>query len=228
MFSRVYAISDQALTFECSGIISEEAHQQVMSLQHLLEATPFEGFIESVPAYGSLTVYFNPPATVMAVEELLTTHLASLATDVLTETAEITVPNHIIPVCYDSEFAPDLQEVSKQTGLSESDIIAMHTGMLFRVYMIGFVPGFAYMGILPEALQTSRRQVPRQQVQAGSVALAGLQTGIYPADIPGGWNIIGKTHLRLFDKHKDPCCLLRAGDLVQFRSISKNEFESYA
>ena len=227
-FQQTYAISDRALTIVCSEIISEQAHQQVMQLRNLLEAAPFEGFIESVPAYGSLTVYFNPPATLASVETLMKASLDSVTYVNASDPSEILVPTHIIPVCYDDEYAPDWQEVSEQTGLTSNEIIAMHTAMVFRVYMIGFVPGFAYMGILPEALQTSRRKVPRLKVPSGSVAIAGRQTGIYPADIPGGWNLIGRTPVKLFDKHKEPCSFLCSGDIVQFRAISKNAFETFA
>jgi inhibitor of KinA len=132
---------------------------------------------------------------------------------------------HLIPVCYAPEYGSDLQEVSEFTRLSIEEIVQLHTSLTFKVYMIGFVPGFAYMGILPPELEMPRRKSPRLEVPAGSVAIAGRQTGIYPAVIPGGWHIIGRTPWRLFDKNAQPCSRLSAGDLVQFEAITTEAFE---
>ncbi len=225
---RIYAIHDRALTIEFSTSISEEINLLVLQLHASLEKNPFDGFIESVPAYSSLTVYFKEDISIAKVEstllEFYTQCIASSSTNIVNS---IQSTKHIIPVCYDIEFGLDLEEVATSCKLSIQEVIAIHTTIAFRVYMIGFVPGFAYMGTIPVALETKRKNNPRLAVPEGSVAIAGLQTGIYPATIPGGWNILGKTPVKMFDKTKEPCSFLQAGDTVQFKSITKKEFEEY-
>jgi len=218
---RIYPISEQALTIAFSEQISEAANRQVLQLHHRLQLAPFPGFIESVPAYGSLTVYFSEAINSREVKAILN-ELCEADGDL--QAGEMR--QHLIPVCYAPEYGSDLQEVSEFTRLSTEEIVQLHTSLTFRVYMIGFVPGFAYMGILPPELEMPRRKTPRLEVPAGSVAIAGLQTGIYPARIPGGWNIIGRTPWKLFDKNADPCSRLSAGDLVRFESITPEAFEA--
>lgn len=218
---RIYSISEQALTIAFSDHISEAANRQVLQLHHRLQSAPFPGFIESVPAYGSLTVYFSEAINSREVKAILN-ELCEADGDL--QAGEMR--QHLIPVCYAPEYGSDLQEVSEFTRLSTEEIVQLHTSLTFRVYMIGFVPGFAYMGILPPELEMPRRKTPRLEVPAGSVAIAGLQTGIYPARIPGGWNIIGRTPWKLFDKNTNPCSRLSAGDLVRFESITTEAFEA--
>ena len=225
---RIYAIHDRALTIELSTTISEEINLVVMQLHASLETHPFDGFIESVPAYSSLTVYFNEDVSIAKVETtLLEVYTQCIASSSTNSANAIQSAKHIIPVCYDIEFGLDLEEVATTCKLSIQEIITMHSSIEFRVYMIGFVPGFAYMGTLPITLETNRKNNPRLAVPEGSVAIAGLQTGIYPATIPGGWNILGRTPLKMFDKSKEPCSFLQAGDIVQFKPITKKEFEEY-
>lgn len=218
---RIYPISEQALTIAFSEQISEAANRQVLQLHHRLQSSPFPGFIESVPAYGSLTVYFSEAINSREVKAILN-ELCEADGDL--KAGEMR--EHLIPVCYAPEYGSDLQEVSEFTRLSTEEIVQLHTSLIFRVYMIGFVPGFAYMGILPPELEMPRRKTPRLEVPVGSVAIAGLQTGIYPARIPGGWNIIGRTPWKLFDKNTNPCSRLSAGDLVRFESITPEAFEA--
>ena len=225
---RIYAIHDRALTIELSTTISEEINLVVMQLHASLETHPFDGFIESVPAYSSLTVYFNEDVSSAKVETtLLEVYTQCIASSSTNSNNAIQSAKHIIPVCYDAEFGLDLEEVATTCKLSIQEIITIHSSIEFRVYMIGFVPGFAYMGTLPITLETKRKNNPRLAVPEGSVAIAGLQTGIYPATIPGGWNILGRTPLKMFDKSKEPCSFLQAGDIVQFKPITKKEFEEY-
>jgi inhibitor of KinA len=226
---RIYAIHDRALTIELSNSISEEINLLVMQLHASLETNPFDGFIESVPAYSSLTVYFKEDVSIAKVEAtLLDRYTQCIGSSSSTNKSNsIQSVKHIIPVCYDTELGLDLEAVATTCKLSIQEIIAIHTSIEFRVYMIGFVPGFAYMGTIPVSLETKRKNNPRLAVPEGSVAIAGLQTGIYPATIPGGWNILGRTPLKMFDKTKAPCSFLQAGDIVQFKSITKKEFEEY-
>jgi inhibitor of KinA len=224
---RIYEIHDQALTIEFSTIISEESHLKVMQWHALLNQHPFKGFIESVPAYSSLTIYFQQQIPSQEVKSYVI-QLLEKNTDLFSSsTVNTSSTKHIIPVCYDPSYGLDIVAIAEEKNLSIDEIIAMHTSQTFRVYMIGFVPGFAYMGTLPATLETKRKNVPRLEVPKGSVGIASLQTGIYPSTIPGGWNILGRTPINLFDKTKEPCSFLQAGDLVQFQSITKEAFEQY-
>jgi inhibitor of KinA len=131
-----------------------------------------------------------------------------------------------IPVCYDREFAPDLDDVAKHAEISAQEVVALHSKSKYRVACIGFVPGFTFLAGLPRNLGTPRRDVPRKEIPPGSVGIGGAQTGIYPLRSPGGWNLIGRTPLKLFDPSKNPPTLLHPGDRVRFRAISTEEFES--
>ena len=132
-----------------------------------------------------------------------------------------------VPVCYDSEFALDLEDVARVAGLPAVEIVRRHAGAAYRVNCVGFTPGFPFMSGLPSELATPRRATPRKEVPAGSVGIGGAQTGIYPRNSPGGWNVIGRTPLRLFDVQRDPPALFRAGDRVRFRQISREEFDAF-
>jgi len=224
---RIYEIHDQALTIEFSTIISEESHLKVMQWHALLNQHPFKGFIESVPAYSSLTIYYDEEISSQEVKLFVSDLLENNSSSFGSTGTAISSNKHIIPVCYDPSYGLDIVAVAEEKHLSIDEIIALHTIQTFRVYMIGFVPGFAYIGTLPSILETKRKNIPRLEVPKGSVGIAGLQTGIYPSTIPGGWNILGRTPINLFDKTKEPCSFLQAGDLVQFQSITKEAFEKY-
>ncbi|HEV2966356.1 MAG TPA: 5-oxoprolinase subunit PxpB, partial [Chthoniobacterales bacterium] len=133
-----------------------------------------------------------------------------------------------IPVCYASEFAFDLDDVARRTDLEPNEVIALHSSTEYRVHCVGFTPGFPFLGGLPPKLAAPRRETPRTEIPAGSVGIGGKQTGIYPVKSPGGWNIIGRTPLRLFDPQRNPPVLVRAGDGVRFRPISREEFDQLA
>ena len=197
---------------------------QVIALQHAIESSPFIGFIECVPAYGSLTVYFNEQVSAANVRSWLSDLSAQISnTSLATEGKQIS-----IPVCYDPSLGTDLPWVSSHLNLSLEEIISLHTSVVYRVYMIGFIPGFPYMGTLPEQLEVPRKQTPSLKIPMGSVAIAGKQTGIYPAEVPGGWQVIGRTPLKMFDPTKSPCSFLNAGDIVQFKPITLETFNQYS
>jgi len=226
LITRIYNIHDQAITIEFAQEISEATNRRVIALQHAIESNPFKGFIECVPAYGSLTVYYNENVSSTAVRVLL----SELITQVVdTIDASFTPGRKIsIPVCYDPSLGVDLPWVSSHLNLSVDEIISLHTSVAYRVYMIGFIPGFPYMGTLPEQLEVPRKQTPSLKIPMGSVAIAGKQTGIYPAEVPGGWQVIGRTPLKMFDPSKSPCSFLNAGDLVSFQPITLEAFNQYA
>jgi inhibitor of KinA len=177
------------------------------------------GIIETVPAYHTLTVFYDP--CVYWFDEL-----KSLLADIdFSDSAmEQEARAVVIPVCYDLSLAPDLPLLAEHCGISIDDVIALHTSASYRVFFLGFKPGFAYLGGLDARLHMPRKASPRALVPAGAVAIGGEQTGVYPQASPGGWQIIGRTPSRLFDVSKEPPCLLQAGDQVNFRAISLQEF----
>lgn len=228
MLHRIYAIHDQAITIEFSQEISEDANMRVIEMKHAIESNPFKGFIECVPAYASLTVYFNDQISALDVRAQLMDFYASQSENVKSGTTNNNKQKIIIPVCYERTLGVDLPWVSNHLNLSHEEIISLHSSIAYRVFMIGFIPGFPYMGRLPQQLELPRKQTPSMKIPMGSVAIAGKQTGIYPAEVPGGWHVIGRTPLKMFDKTKEPCCFLKAGDFVQFKPISLEEFNQYS
>ena len=221
---RIYNIHDQAITIEFSQEISEATNLLVIAMQHAIESNPIKGFVEAVPAYGSLTVYFNDQVSAATVRAWLSNLSAQVSnTSLATEGKQIS-----IPVCYDPTLGVDLPWVAEHLNLSMEAIIDLHTSIAYRVYMIGFIPGFPYMGTLPSALEIPRKQTPSMKIPAGSVAIAGKQTGIYPAEVPGGWQVIGRTPLMMFDPSTTPCSFLNAGDIVQFKPITLEAFNQYS
>jgi inhibitor of KinA len=223
---RIYNIHDRAITIEFAQEINEATNMQVIALQHAIESNPFKGFIECVPAYGSLTVYFSENVSANAVRVLL----SELGAQVSETINPSSTPGRkiSIPVCYDPSLGIDLPWVSSHLNLSVDEIISLHTSVAYRIYMIGFIPGFPYMGTLPKQLEVPRKQTPSLKIPMGSVAIAGKQTGIYPAEVPGGWQVIGRTPLKMFDPSTSPCSFLNAGDLVQFNPITLNAFNQYS
>jgi inhibitor of KinA len=229
--TRIYPLNEQALTIEFGSEINPLVNNQVMALHHALKEESFNGFIESVPAYTTLTVYYDLwlvsktsgpgfQSTSQFVSSILTEKIRMLALSPLAE-----LPVLEVPVCYDLSMAPDLPWVAEYCRLSIPEVISLHTNEIYRVYIIGFIPGFPYMGMLPHALEVPRKLRPALSVPAGSVALAGRQTGIYPFSIPGGWQVIGRTTLRLFDVNRDPCCALEVGQQIKFVPVSLEEFK---
>lgn len=224
----IYPLGDSAAVLQLGETIHISEHQQLLALQHWLVLKSYPFIIDIITAYHTLTVFYDA----LAAKLFLGTHkvyeaIATLLSEafeqqpMFNDTASVVKR---IPVCYEMPFAIDMEEVAALKGLTPQDIIALHTAVTFRVYLLGFLPGFPYLGILPDALQTPRKQRPRLKVPAGSVAIAGQQTGIYPFESPGGWNIIGQTPITLFDTKKDTPCWLMPGDQVQFYAIGSNEY----
>lgn len=215
----IQPFGDRALLVSFEKKIDPEINQKVISLYHTLKASELFTFL--TPAYCSLTVGINRSEfSISDAIELIKKLANQPPTNQMAYVRDFT-----IPVCYEGEFAPDMDEVSKITGLSADEIIKLHTEEQYRVYMLGFVAGFAYLGSLPEKLTCPRKQTPRKLVPNGSVGLAGLQTGIYPVDAPGGWQIIGRTPVQMFDTSREDPNLLFAGDKVKFRAVSEDEFK---
>ena len=226
LIPRIYNIHDQAITIEFAAEISEATNMQVIALQHAIESNPFKGFIEAVPAYSSLTVYFSEQVSAATIRSWLSDLSAQISNTIH---ASSTLGKQIsIPVCYDPSLGTDLDWVAAHLNLSLEEIISLHTSVAYRVYMIGFIPGFPYMGTLPEQLEVPRKQTPSLKIPMGSVAIAGKQTGIYPAEVPGGWQVIGRTPLKMFEPFASPCSFLNTGDRVQFNPITLDAFNQYS
>jgi inhibitor of KinA len=208
----------------------------VLRVFQSLQRAAIPGVIELAPAYTSVAVFFDPITvlkTNCAANELfdeLAKKIRSATIPASRRYGRRTAPRAPrlieIPVCYDPEFGLDLDRVAEHTNLSERQIVDLHSTNQYRVACIGFVPGFTFLSGLPKNLTTPRRDTPRKEIPPGSVGIGGAQTGIYPSRSPGGWNLIGRTPLKLFDPTKDPPTLLCPGDRVRFSAITREEFES--
>ncbi|MEZ5044536.1 MAG: 5-oxoprolinase subunit PxpB [Saprospiraceae bacterium] len=211
---------DRALLVNFEQKIDPVINEAVIALGRSIEKEVVEGLDYLIPAYCSLTVGFDPrKINFLALSEVIQRiHKQPFTKDDSSPTLL-----HI-PVCYEEGFGLDFDDLTQQTGLSKSAIIKLHTSIEFRVYMLGFLPGFVYMGRLPDALFCQRKTNPRLRVQARSVGLAGYQTGIYPSEAPGGWQIIGRTPIKTFDPNRAEPFLFKAGDLVRFQQISVETF----
>ena len=211
----------------------DETLDEVLRVFQLLQHAAIPGVIELAPAYTSIAVFFDPIAVLKtngALDELATRiRNAIIPASRLHRRRRAARGPRVteIPVCYDPEFGCDLDRVAEHTKLSEREIIDLHSTLEYRVACIGFVPGFTFLAGLPKNLATPRRDVPRKEIPAGSVGIGGAQTGIYPLRSPGGWNLIGRTPLKLFDPTKDPPTLLCPGDRVRFRAITREEFAAF-
>lgn len=217
---RFLPAGDAALVVEFGNEIDEEINRRVRSLAYALEEKGAPGLAEVVPTYRSLLIHYDPL-------RLSCGELIDLVRSVLEKSQEYPLPDPRtveIPTLYGGEFGPDLPFVAEHNGLSVEEVIRIHSSTTYLVYMLGFSPGYTYLGGLPEEIATPRLATPRTLVPAGSVALAGRQTGVYPIATPGGWRLIGRTPLALFDPERDPPALLRAGDRVRFVPISEEEY----
>jgi inhibitor of KinA len=223
-------LGDTAILVDFGNRIDKTIHLQVMALYDYLQLHPLKGTTDLIPAYTSLAICYDPAAYLaelnegMPVAALLAGQLtAILAT---ARKAHVAAPRLVeIPVCYEGSYAPDISVVAAAIGKTQSEIITLHTSTVYHVYMLGFLPGFAYMGEVNALIAQPRKPRP-VPIAAGSVGIAGRQTGIYPLASPGGWQIIGRTPLSLFQKETGHT-LLQPGDQVQFYPINSHEFKHY-
>jgi inhibitor of KinA len=200
--------------------IGQGAHQEVLRLLSLLDAEPLAGVVDLSPAYASILVRFDPRLTD---HDLIAGHVLRL----LRRIGSVAPPAARvveIPVCYGGEFGPDLEDVAQFAALSREETIALHAGRTYDVFFLGFSPGFAYLGVVPDAIACPRLARPRRQVPAGSVGIAGGQTGVYPHPTPGGWRIVGRTPLLMFDAGSTPMSRLQIGDQVRFVPIEPGRY----
>jgi inhibitor of KinA len=218
---RFLAAGDRALVVEFGDRIDRALSAEVLRLHASLRPSGLAGVVETVPTFRSLMVHYDPLVTTRAdlehaIASLLDREPGSRSTATLWR----------VPVCYDGEFAPDLAEVARLTGLSPGEVVALHSGTRYHVYMLGFLPGFTYMGDLPARLALPRRADPRVRVPPGSIGIATTLTAIYPYESPGGWHLIGATPIRLFDPEGTPPALFAPGDAVQCEPVDPAAFAS--
>ena len=221
---RFCAASDQSILLYLGEEIALATHQRVLKLLRLLQKEPPAWLRNIQPAYCSLMVTFDAARIDHPAVEAALRRFEQRA-ESLPAPKSRTVE---IPACYDPEFAPDLLDVARAHNLKPKDVVRFHTSRTYHAYFLGFAPGFAYLGDLPEEIATPRLEVPRKQVPVGSVAIAGKQTAVYPFATPGGWRLIGRTPLALFRTNRKPMELISIGDQVRFQAISSKEFSELA
>jgi inhibitor of KinA len=227
----IYPVGERALSIQWGEGIDERTNDTILGFFHWLREKKIPGVTDLIPAYQTLTLVYDPVLTrrltgAPSAYEWLYGELRFLLED--TRDMPRTSPRHIdLPVCYDPVLGPDQEALCRQKGISSDTLIALHSRPEYKVYMIGFLPGFAYMGMVDERIATPRKREPAPHIPAGSVGIAALQTGIYPVSSPGGWHIIGRTPLPLLDPLSDDPVFFRAGDRVRFVPITLEAFYGY-
>ncbi|MBB6218586.1 KipI family sensor histidine kinase inhibitor [Anaerosolibacter carboniphilus] len=211
---------DKALVLEFGNMISEEINSKVRGMMIAIKQRDMQGIIEMIPTYRSLMVQYNPSQ--INYQDLVE-KLRYIEREL--NTVEIPAPKVIeIPIVYGGTYGPDIENVARHNGLSIEEVIDIHTAREYLIYMLGFTPGFPYLGGMDERIATPRLKEPRTKISGGSVGIAGNQTGIYPIDSPGGWQLIGKTPLKLYEAKRERPILLDPGDYIKFVSITEKEY----
>jgi inhibitor of KinA len=225
---QIYSCGDHALTIVMGDEIAADINELVLGLADYLQQLQIEGVRDVIPAFQTITVVYDlallkkkypKESVVERIKNILINSAQSFTTNDRKKGRRVE-----IPVCYDLSLAPDLEALAGMHGIDIAEVIRLHTATIYRVYMIGFLPGFAYMGTVNPIINTPRKEKPRTRVPKGSVGIAGSQTGIYPFDSPGGWQLIGQTPLPLFDATQSAPCLFKPGDEVIFSAISLAAF----
>lgn len=230
-------LGDAAVVVQLGTTIDEQTHRRVTAFADALEREPILGLIEIVPAFTTVTVFYDPFQVLLSQMgrvdlkerspyEIVCSQLREIANE-LQESVSQKPTTVEIPVCYGGEFGPDLSFVAKHNGLSEEEVIQIHSRGEYLVYMIGFAPGFPYLGGMSAKIAAPRRTSPRLKIPLGTVGIAGMQTGVYPIETPGGWQLIGRTPTKLFRPDANPPSLLQAGNLVRFTPISRADFDAW-
>lgn len=223
---KIFSLGENAVTIELANEISEQLNDRVLSIESYFRANAFPGMIEIVSAYSSLTIFFDVYQVKRSFpgSESAFGVVRELASNAVQNTSDKEYDDFRtieIPVCFNDEYGLDLRTIAESRGLAPEGVIEIFSGRTYRVYMLGFLPGFAYMGEVDERIATPRKSKPRVRVPKGSVGIAGTQTGIYPFDLPGGWQIIGRSSIDLFTPENDTPSYFRVGDRVKFLKVEK-------
>ena len=221
-YPRILPTGDRALTVELGNEIDEHINARLMGLIQTLSDERIKGIEEYVPSFRAVLIHYNP--AVISYEKMVGLVNRALSVPFHEMTHHRRCVN--VPVCYDRQYGPDIDDVAKHAGISVEEVIKIHTSKPYLVYMLGFQPGFPYLGGLDERIHTPRLETPRVKLEAGSVGIGGAQTGIYPMESPGGWRIIGVTPVRCYNPDKDRPIPYKAGDHIRFVPVSKEEFAS--
>ena len=218
---RLLASGDTALVVEFGETVDRQINAQVLALAERVEAANIAGIVETVPTFRSLMIHYDP--TVLSGRDLRA-HVERLLDGL--EAIELSGDDWVLPTCYEGgDLAPDLEDVARATGLDPAEVVALHSDTTYRVYCLGFLPGYPYMGDTPARLLLPRRETPRVRVPMGSVCIAVGLTGVYSLDSPGGWHLIARTPVRLFDLRRPRPVLLKPGDRVRFAPVSREVFD---
>ena len=218
--ARFLPAGDKALVVELGDSITPEINRKVRDLLAAIENQGIPGLVDLVPSYRSLLVYYDPLClSLPELEELLSALEQNL------DQADLKAPRVVeIPTLYGGEYGPDIGQVAKHNGLALEEVIRIHSGAEYLVYMMGFTPGFPYMGGMSERIATPRLQTPRTAIPAGSVGIAEQQTGVYPIESPGGWQLIGRTPVQLFVPQREPPVVVTVGDYIRFAPITEEAY----
>lgn len=217
---KIYTAGDSSLLIEFGKEISVEINAKITAFVHLLKVQHIEGVTDMIPAFTSLLINYDPRVVTYAALKKRLEKLLKL--DVNEETSSSKIFE--IPVCYGGEYGPDLDHIAKHAGLTAEEVIRIHSSKDYLIYMLGFLPGFSYLGGLDERIHTPRLANPRIKIPAGSVGIGGSQTGIYPLDSPGGWQLLGMTPVKTYDPQRKVPILFEAGDYIRFIPVSEEEY----
>ncbi len=217
---RILTAGDSALLIEFGKEINPETNRKITALVQLMREQHIEGIVDVIPAFCSLLINYDP--RVLSYEELKERMEHLLKMETKTEATRKRIFE--IPVCYGGEYGPDIENIAEHAGLSIEEVIKIHSSKDYLIYMLGFLPGFTYLGGLDEQIHTPRLASPRLKIRAGSVGIGGSQTGIYPLDSPGGWQLMGMTPVRTYDPERQTPILVEAGDYIRFIPIDEEEF----
>jgi KipI family sensor histidine kinase inhibitor len=221
MMPGFFPLGDTAFIVRFGDEISVQIHNKLKGYKSRVEQAGIKGVTAVVPAYTDLMVCYNP--VVISYSDLLS-ELKQLCNE--TEHEGIKQSRLVkIPVLYGGDYGPDIEEVASYNNISVEEVIRLHSSARYLIYMLGFTPGFCYLGGLPDKIATPRKAEPRKKIDAGSVGIAGMQTGIYPIDSPGGWQLIGRTPVEVFNIDRKPEVLFEAGNYIQFVPVTKSEYD---
>ena len=217
---KILTAGDSSLLIEFGNEISPEINQKMKTTVKLMKEQHIEGVVDMIPAFCSLLINYDP--RVISYEELYDRMKALVKVVVKAEAGVKRVFE--IPVCYGGEYGPDIENIAEHAGLSVEEVIKIHSSRDYLIYMLGFLPGFTYLGGLDERIHTPRLANPRLKINAGSVGIGGSQTGIYPLDSPGGWQLMGMTPVKTYDPEREVPILMEAGDYIRFVPVDEEEY----